>query len=122
MSGTPTVAAPDAPIPSIPSPFTTTLVSVIVVFLGLATIAVGLRVYCARKSARDKWLTMDLMLIFASLIVTYGCILTTVIGASTLGLDYINNKMNPVQAAQFLFKVGSKTMQKKKLAKKCRGY
>ncbi|KAF2788503.1 hypothetical protein K505DRAFT_219729, partial [Melanomma pulvis-pyrius CBS 109.77] len=94
-----------APMPPMPSPFTTTLVSVIVVFLGLATIALGLRVYSARISMRDKWFTMDLMLIIAALIVTYGSILTTVIGAATLGLDYTNNKMNPVQGAQFLFKI-----------------
>ncbi|KAF1953776.1 hypothetical protein CC80DRAFT_595667 [Byssothecium circinans] len=105
MSGTST----NAPVPPVPSPFTTTLVSVIVVFLGLATVALGLRVYCARKSAPKsalhKWFTIDLMLIIASLIVTYGCILTTVVGASTLGLDYMSTKMDSVQAAQFLFKI-----------------
>jgi hypothetical protein len=98
-------------MPLVPSPFTTTLVAVIVVFLGLATIALGLRIYCARiSSPRDRWwLTTDLMLIIASLIVTCGCILTTIIGAATIGLDYTNNKMNPVEGAQFLFKVCFKT-------------
>ncbi|KAF2437711.1 hypothetical protein P171DRAFT_478002 [Karstenula rhodostoma CBS 690.94] len=104
MSGTPqtTSTPPDAPIPS---PSTTTLVSVIIVFLDLATITLGLRVYCARISARDKWFTVDLMLIIAALIVTYGCILTTIMGAATLGLDYTNNKMDPVQGAQLLFEI-----------------
>ncbi|KAF2732224.1 hypothetical protein EJ04DRAFT_566122 [Polyplosphaeria fusca] len=113
MPDTPTTGGPtNAPIPPTPSPFTTTLVSVIVVFLGLATIALGLRIYCARTSMREKWFTIDLMLIIASLIVTFGCVLTTVIGGATLGLDYTNNKMDPVQGAQFLFKVGSKTNEK----------
>lgn len=95
-------APPQAPVPS---PYTTTLLSVIIVFLVLATIAVGVRIYSARISSRDEWMTMDLWLIIAALVVCYGSVITTIVGAAVVGLNYIGPRLGVVKGAEFSFKI-----------------
>jgi hypothetical protein len=99
-------AAPGAmmPIGPIPSPFTTTLLSVEIVFLVLATFAIGARIYSSRISSSSRWLTIDLILIIAALVVTYGCIIATIIGAAYVGLNDISDRLGIVRASQFAFK------------------
>ncbi|KAF4624593.1 hypothetical protein G7Y89_g13577 [Cudoniella acicularis] len=97
--------APMMPMGPLPSPFTTTLLSVEIVFLLLATVAVGARVHSSRISSRSRWLTIDLLLIIAALVVTYGCIIATIIGAAMVGLDFISDRLGVVGASQFAFKI-----------------
>jgi hypothetical protein len=99
--------APIIPTGPIPSPFTTKLLSVEIVFLLLATVAVGFRVYSSRISSRSRWLTTDLLLIIAALVVTYGCIIATITGSIMVGLDYISDRLGVVRGSQFAFKVRS---------------
>ena len=93
----------DAPL--IPSAYTTALISVIVVFLILATIAVGVRVYASRISSRDRWMTKDLWLIIGALAVCYGSIIANVTGAAVVGLNVVGTRLSLTEAAEFTFKV-----------------
>ncbi|KAL8757889.1 MAG: hypothetical protein Q9184_004098 [Pyrenodesmia sp. 2 TL-2023] len=100
------VGAPPAVFPQIPSPYTTTLVSVIVVFLVLATIAVCVRIYSARISSGEDWVTKDLLLINAALLVCYGSIIATVTGAAVVGLNHFDlTRLGLEEGAQFTFKI-----------------
>ena len=109
MSSTGGASSPSgAPaLPQIPSPYSTTLLSVIIVFLVLATVAVGARIYSARISSGQEWMTKDLWLIIAALVVCYGSICATITGAAVVGLNYMGTRLGVVQAAHFIFKVGS---------------
>lgn len=91
--------------PPIPSPYTATLLSVIIVFLGLATVAVVVRIYSSRISFGDEWMTTDLWLIIAALIVCYGSIIATITGAAVIGLNSIGTRLSLMEGAQFVFKV-----------------
>ncbi len=105
LAGTPPGAPPGA-LPQIPSPYTTTLVSVIIVFLILATVAVVVRVYSARISSGRDFITKDLALIIAALVVCYGSIIATITGAAVVGLNYFDlTRLGLKEAAQFTFKV-----------------
>ncbi|KAM3067065.1 hypothetical protein ACMFMG_011738 [Clarireedia jacksonii] len=105
-SGDNSAAAATAGAPlKTPSSFTTTLVTVDVVFLALATIAVGLRVCSARISSSSKWLTRDLLILFASLLVTYSCIIATIVGAAIVGVNYVSDRLDPVKAGTIEFKL-----------------
>jgi len=95
------------PMGSIPSPFTTTQLAVEIVFLLLATVAVVVRIYSSRLTSKSRWLTIDLFLIVAALIVTYGCIIATITGAAVVGLDSISDRLSLVESSQFTFKVHS---------------
>ncbi|KAL8848317.1 MAG: hypothetical protein Q9221_006671 [Calogaya cf. arnoldii] len=94
---------PDVP-PLVPTPYTTTLLSVAIVFLVLATIAVGVRIYSARTSSGEDWVTKDLLLIIAALVVCYGSIIATIAGAAVVGLNHASNRLGLEEAAQFIFK------------------
>lgn len=91
--------------PPVPSPYTPTLLSVIIVFLVLATVAVGVRIYSARISSRDQWMTTDLWLIIAALVVCYGSIIETIVGAAVVGLNHYSNRLGVVKGAEFAFKI-----------------
>ncbi|KAI4193814.1 MAG: hypothetical protein LQ346_003824 [Caloplaca aetnensis] len=104
-AGAPPGTLPGA-IPQIPSPYTTTLVSVIIVFLILATVAVVVRVYSARISSGGDWITRDLALIIAALVVCYGSIIATITGAAVVGLNYFDlTRLSLQEGAQFTFKI-----------------
>lgn len=91
--------------PPTPSTFTTTFISLIVVFLVLATVAVGVRVYSSRISSKDRWMTTDLWLIIAALTVCYGSIIANIIGAAVVGLNFVGTRLGLVEGAEFTFKV-----------------
>ncbi|KAI4157563.1 MAG: hypothetical protein LQ342_008185 [Letrouitia transgressa] len=91
--------------PSIPSPYTTTLLTPIIIFLVLATVAVGVRIYSARISSGDEWMTTDLWLIIAALVVCYGSIIATITGAAVVGLNHIGTRLSPMEGAEFVFKI-----------------
>lgn len=99
----------DSP-PRIPSPYTTTLLSVSIFFLLLATFALCARVYSARISSGGGWLTTDLVLIIAALIVCYGSIIATISGAAVVGLNYFGTRLGTAESAQFVFKVKESTL------------
>ncbi|KAL8915819.1 MAG: hypothetical protein Q9172_006632 [Xanthocarpia lactea] len=103
-AGSPPGAPPGVP-PQIPSPYTTTLLSVIIVFLALASVAVCARTYSARISFGEDWITKDLVLIIAALIVCYGSIIATITGAAVVGLNYFGTRLGLVESAQFTFKI-----------------
>jgi hypothetical protein len=94
----------------IPSPYTTTLLSVIIIFLVLATVAVVVRIYSSRISSRDEWMTTDLWLIIAALLVCYGSIIATITGAAVIGLNFIGTRLGLMEGAQFVFKVRHTTI------------
>ncbi|KAL8688304.1 MAG: hypothetical protein Q9218_005755 [Villophora microphyllina] len=94
-------------VPSqLPSPFTTALLSVIIVFSVLATVAVGLRIYSTRISHSKDWVTKDLVLVIAALVVSYGAIGTTIAGANLVGLNHVGTRLDLLKSAQVTFKVG----------------
>ena len=92
-------------VPAAPSAYTTTLLSVIIIFLVLATVAVLVRVYSSRISSRDEWMTTDLWLIIGALIVCYGSIIANITGAAVVGLNSVSSRLGPVKGAEFTFKV-----------------
>ncbi|KAL9640529.1 MAG: hypothetical protein Q9204_000676 [Flavoplaca sp. TL-2023a] len=99
------MSTPVGELPPIPSTYTTTLLSVAIVFLALATLAVGVRIYSARISSGEDWITKDLLLIIAALVFCYGSIITTITGAAVVGLNYFGTRLGLEEAAQFTFKV-----------------
>ena len=99
------MSTPAGELPPVPSPYTTTLLSVAIVFLVLATLAVGVRIYSARTSSGEDWITKDLLLIIAALVVCYGSIIATITGAAVVGLNFFDTRLGLEEAAQFTFKV-----------------
>jgi hypothetical protein len=89
----------------VPSPYTTTLIAVITVFLLLATIAVGIRLYAVRKSTPSGWLTKDIYLIIAALVVAYGSVISNIIGAALVGLDFVGTRLSIEDASKVTFQV-----------------
>ena len=92
-------------LPRVPSAYVTSALVAIIVFQILATVAVGVRIYCSRISHRDDWMTRDLWLIIGALIVSYGYIIADIIGSAVVGLNFIGTRLSLVKAAEFTFKV-----------------
>lgn len=92
-------------MPPIPSAYTTSLIASTVVFMVLAFVAVGLRFYSSRISSGPEWMTKDLWLITAALLVIFGAVLANLIGAGLVGLDHVGTRMSFTSSAAFTFKV-----------------
>ena len=89
----------------LPSAYTTSLVASAAIFLVLATVAVGLRIWSCRISSGRDWMTTDLWLVIAALLVVFGSVLANFLGAGFVGLNYIGNRLSLPQSAAFISKV-----------------
>ncbi|KAL8936566.1 MAG: hypothetical protein Q9216_004868 [Gyalolechia sp. 2 TL-2023] len=64
----------------------------------------GVRIYSARILSAENWMTKDLLLIIASLVVCYGSIIATIAGAAFVGLDHVGTRLSLEEGARMTFK------------------
>ncbi|KAF3010113.1 hypothetical protein E8E14_000708 [Neopestalotiopsis sp. 37M] len=92
----------DTPTMKIPSLPTTSYMAVVVLFIALATSAVGLRIYTKRKVAKTS-ITADDYLIICGLLCCWGLFITAIVAAAVGGINYV--KGDPLDAGTLILKI-----------------